>query len=685
MALKQLIIHLTLYGILFAFLAALLPWYVFVPIACFLVYLHFLYVYRRRKNRFQAILQSIRNIQTEAFSEIGQANGKDIDSMIFESFKEVAAELEKRCFQLVEKNIQLLSLKEIGLTIISSLDEKKVVDSVTTFLAKGLGFKELFVGIFDHEKEAMNVYTFRERVGEQASNKQVVKLHQINGLLKKAIFTHQSLLIRDPGMHQIGNVAEEPLFKDSTMQSFIIVPMMKSASSQYCWKSEDCILREDGSRDPGDIGFDEAKCPGCHRFPILGVIGVTDGFKAAALSKVDLVSVETLAMQIGTILENTRLYSELKQAEAFRENVINSMMNGLITVDKSGTIVLANETAEKLTGYGADGLIGMNVGNLLVDGFADDGKNPVISALHTGRGNIQREAWLVKKDSAKLPVVLNTTFLLDDAKEVQGVLAVFNDITRIKRMEEKISHLDKVAALGRFSSSIAHEIRNPLTGIAAGIQYLKRSGTIPEDQQENISFILEEVARIDRLIGDIMNVVRQGDILHQNVQIETLVKNCVSSLKELADKDAIQITTEFPSKTRKISVDQDKITQVMMNLIKNAIQASKAGDKIRIRLSFPDEVGDVLYDDVRDYAIIEVQDDGIGMEEDEKGKIFEPFFSTKHEGTGLGLYVTHSIVERHGGYIFVESDKGRGSTFTVYLPVEKVKYGDANEVSHPSS
>jgi two-component system sensor histidine kinase HydH len=327
----------------------------------------------------------------------------------------------------------------------------------------------------------------------------------------------------------------------------------------------------------------------------------------------------------------------------------------------------------------------MNVDNLLVDGFAEDGKNPVISTLRTGRGNLQREAWLVKQDDTKLPIVLNTTFLLDDTRQVQGVLAVFNDITRIKRMEEKIMHLDKVAALGRFSSSIAHEIRNPLTGIAAGIQYLKRSGTIPEDQQENISFILEEVARIDRLIGDIMNVVREGDILHQSVQLETIVKNCVSSLKELAEKDSITITTEFPGNTRKISVDQDKITQVIMNLIKNAIEASKAGDEIRIRVSFPDEVGDVLYDDVRDYAIIEVEDKGIGIGEDEKGKIFEPFFSTKHEGTGLGLYVTHSIVDRHGGYIFVESDKGRGSTFTVYLPVEKVKYGDASEVSHPSS
>ena len=142
MAPKQLIIHLTIYGVIFAFLAAWLPWYVFVPVACFLVYLHSLYVHKRKKHRYQTLMQSIRNIQTEAFTDLGPTTGKDIDSMIFESFKEVAAELEKRCFQLVEKNIQLLSLKEIGRSIISSLDEKKLVDSVFDYLVQGVGYKE---------------------------------------------------------------------------------------------------------------------------------------------------------------------------------------------------------------------------------------------------------------------------------------------------------------------------------------------------------------------------------------------------------------------------------------------------------------------------------------------------------------------------------------------------------------
>ncbi|NIM19906.1 MAG: PAS domain S-box protein [Candidatus Latescibacteria bacterium] len=683
MPLRELITNIAIYAICFALLALYLPWYIFIPIAGIAVFLNIYLVYRRKKRRYHAILQSIRNIKSEAFGELDRASGGDIDHLILESFKEVATELEKRCFQLVEKNIQLLSLKEIGLMIISSLDERKIVDSVTTFLSKGLGFKELFVGVYNQEREVMNLYVFREKSG-QHSTMTNLKLSDMDGMVKKAILRRQPVLIKDPAMHPIGSLGGEELFEDSTMETFIIVPLMKSAASLPCWENEDCLLKGQYSPDATEMTLDEARCPSCQRFPILGVVGVTDGFKAAKLSKVDLVSVETLSLQIGTILENTRLYTELKQEESFRENVINSMMNGLLTVDKTGKVVLANETAERITGYASDELIGMRVEDLIVDGFSEEGRSPVLSTLRTGRRDFHRETWVIKKDSSKLPVLLNTSFLLDESKEIQGVLAVFDDITRIKRMEEKIMHLDKLAALGRFSSSIAHEIRNPLTGIAAGIQYLKRSGSITEDQRENIAFILNEVSRIDRLIGDIMSVVRIGDLMYQNIRIETIIKNSIASLHDLAEKKSARIITEYPEESKMIKLDGDRVTQVMINLIKNAIEASNEGGEVTIRASFPQDVSDVLFDDVRDYVIIEVNDRGVGLNEDEKNKVFEPFFSTKQEGTGLGLYVSHSIVERHGGYIFVDSNKDKGTTFTVYLPVEKVQHGESSEVSHPS-
>ena len=262
-------------------------------------------------------------------------------------------------------------------------------------------------------------------------------------------------------------------------------------------------------------------------------------------------------------------------------------------------------------------------------------------------------------------------------------MAVFNDITRQKRLEEQIAHLDKLAALGRLSSSIAHEIRNPLTGIAAGIQYLQRAGEVADSQRENIEFILEEVKRIDRLIGDLMSVVRVSDLIYGETTLEELIRNGIASMSDLAQRKAVTVATEFPGDSRPIVVDADRITQVMINLLKNAIEASPSDASVTVSVSFSPDARDVLFDAVGDFAIIRVRDNGLGLTEEDKQRVFEPFFSKKTGGTGLGLYVTHSIIERHGGYIYVDSEYGVGTTFSVYLPVKQVHHGDSREVGHP--
>ncbi|UCH84504.1 MAG: PAS domain S-box protein, partial [Candidatus Latescibacterota bacterium] len=416
--------------------------------------------------------------------------------------------------------------------------------------------------------------------------------------------------------------------------------------------------------------------------PVLGVVGVTDGFKAAVLSQVDLVAVETLALQISTLLENSQLYAELKHEESFRDNVINSMMNGIITADVEGKVLLANEAAERLTGYEADELIGRHIDGIIVDQKERSDGGPVTRTLRRGEKRLQREVFIVQKEGSNRPIMLNTSLLFDDDRRIQGTIAVFMDITLIKRMEEKIAHLDKLAALGRFSSSMAHEIRNPLAGIVAGLQYLRRVGGIPDDQGENLRFILNEVNRIDRLITDILNVVQIKDLVYQPAEPDKLVKTSISVVQDAATKKQVNIVAEYPDTLHSLTIDSDRITQVLINLLKNAVEASRAGSTITVRVSYPSDVSDVLFDEIQNFVIIEVEDEGEGFTEEEKSRIFEPFFTTKDTGTGLGLYVSHSIIERHGGYILVESTKDKGSVFSVYLPMEKVEYGDSSQVGH---
>ncbi|HEU4928684.1 MAG TPA: ATP-binding protein [Candidatus Krumholzibacteria bacterium] len=670
---------------MFAVLAELLPWWVLVPLA---VTIATAYASRESiwvRDRYERVLESIRKVHGDAIGELTHVRPGDVDAAVYKALKEIATELERKNFQLVEKNIQLLSIKEIGLTLVSSLDESKVVDAVINFLSKGLGYRELFVGIFNADDEAFNLYVFRDTPEGHVHSQLHVKLEALDGLLRKSVQMHQSVLIRDPEMHPVGNPGGAPLFRDSTMSSYLIVPLVKSGATQGCETRENCVLhmtqvkREAVSMEHG------FRCAACDRIPVLGVVGVTDGFKAASLSRVDLVSVETLAVQLSTMLENNRLFAELQQEESFRDNVINSMMNGLITVDERGRVLFANALAEEITGYNQAELRQLRAQDLFVDSPTGTGENPIIRTVRTGRRGYQQEAWLIKKDGGKDPVVLNTMLLLDERKEPQGALAVFNDITRQKRMEEQITHLDKLAALGRLSSSIAHEIRNPLTGIAAGIQYLQRAGQVADSQRDNIEFILEEVKRIDRLIGDLMSVVRVSDLIYQETTMEDLIQSSIASMADLAKRKLVTMKTEFPPQPRTVVVDADRMTQVMINLLKNAIEASPADSSVTVALSFSHDASDVVFDAVGDFAIIRVRDNGLGLTEEDRQRVFEPFFSKKTGGTGLGLYVTHSIIERHGGYIAVDSEYGVGTTFAVYLPVKQVHHGDSREVGHPVS
>jgi PAS domain S-box-containing protein len=621
-------------------------------------------------------------VHGETLGDLSHVRPGYTDRAIYKLLKEVATELERKNFQLVEKNIQLLSIKEIGLTLVSSPDEAKVVDAVMNFLSKGLGYRELLAGIYDPDGEALNVYVFRDTPDGHVRGHSRTPLKQLDGLMGKSVQMHQSVLIRDPGMHPMGSIEGLPLFENSTMTSYIVVPLIKSGATQGCETREDCILHMTQvrrERSSIEHGF---HCPACGKIPILGVLAVTDGFKAATLSRVDLVSVETLAVQVGTLLENNRLFAELQHEESFRDNVINSMMNGLVTVDENGTVLFANKLAEEMTGYSGIELRGRRVEDLIVENLAGTGENPVVRTVRTGRRAYQHEAWLVKKDGRRDPILLNTSLLLDERKQPQGALAVFTDLTRQKRLEEQVAHLDKLAALGRFSSSIAHEIRNPLTGIAAGIQYLQRAGQVAETQRENIGFILDEVRRIDRLIGDLMSVVRVSDLIYEETTLESLIKAGVASMAELAKRKSVNVATDLPSRPRTVSVDADRITQVIINVLKNAIEACPPGGHVTISLSFAADARDVLFDAVGDFAIIRIRDNGLGLAEEDRTRVFEPFFTKKVGGTGLGLYVSHSIVERHGGYVYVDSEYGVGTTFSIFLPVKQVQHGGSREVGH---
>jgi two-component system sensor histidine kinase HydH len=409
------------------------------------------------------------------------------------------------------------------------------------------------------------------------------------------------------------------------------------------------------------------------------VLLATDSGRSAALSKIDLIMLETLAQNLATVLENARLYEDVKREERFREQVLASMSNGLVSVDLDGRVQLFNQAAEKLSGYPAAVLRARPSGEIISRAGAHP--DPLREALEAGHAPRAMEAALHAASGKPLPIRLTTSLLRDEDGAVQGVLGEFADLSAIKRMEAQIRHLDKLAALGRFTSSVAHEIRNPLAGITAGIHYLRKR--MDPASQEHAKFILAEVDRLNRIIEDLFRVGRPLELSLQETDLTELLERSLRTLEPRAAERGVQCVRRVAPDLPLVGVDADRIEQVIINLVQNAIDASPEGNPVDIDMrlgSSAEPLGAVPPGDA-DSLVIAVRDRGEGIDEENRDKIFEPFFTTKSRGTGLGLYVCHHIVEGHGGSIVVDTACGQGTRFVVCLPLGRIRMGGYSETA----
>jgi signal transduction histidine kinase len=269
---------------------------------------------------------------------------------------------------------------------------------------------------------------------------------------------------------------------------------------------------------------------------------------------------------------------------------------------------------------------------------------------------------------------MTTSLLRNERRAVYGAIATFVDLTPLKRAEEHARRQDRLAALGRFTSSVAHEIRNPLTGIAAGVQYLDRS-VADGPQRENLGFILSEIRRLDRIVQDLFDITHPRGLALRVQPLEDSVRRAVHSLEATIAAKRITVTVECAPYTPPVPHDADQMQQVFINLIKNAGEASPEGAAIRVTLAPMPPAGRRAHPGRHPGAasggvVARVEDRGSGISPEHLKTVFEPFFTTRQGGTGLGLYICHDIVKRHGGALTVQSEPGKGTTFSLELPME---------------
>ncbi len=268
--------------------------------------------------------------------------------------------------------------------------------------------------------------------------------------------------------------------------------------------------------------------------------------------------------------------------------------------------------------------------------------------------------------------------LTDPFGSLIGHTLIFQDITKIKEMEEQMKRLDKMGAIGLLAAGMAHEIRNPLASLSGSIQMLKGDLRLKRHQQKLMAIILRESERLNALITDFLLFATPPQSTKKSYEIQKVIEETIDLLIHSPSfHEGIHIHRPASQKNIQAMIDVDQMKQVFWNLLNNAVQAMSNGGEIRIDLEQQNGTfGEMRFPlpftqrRGREWLKISISDSGSGISSQEKENIFEPFFTTKETGTGLGLSIVHKIIGNHNGVIKVDSEVGKGSTFTIFLPTD---------------
>lgn len=370
-------------------------------------------------------------------------------------------------------------------------------------------------------------------------------------------------------------------------------------------------------------------------------------------------------------------------ARSLTLQLFESLPMGLVAAGGDGSILIKNQQASDLLGVAGDqgerGGRGSSLrhGQKLADYPGLDWKG-LMQELDKGRPIVDRELELkqpLENDGAnKLPVSLSASTLKDYSGKLTGYLFMLRDLQEVSQLKEQVRLGERLSALGNLAAGVAHEIRNPLSSIKGYISLLNDKfagnsdvdGSALETTRQTIGLMNDEVERLNKVVSELLGVARAGELKLEKASLPEVVDRALRLVEAEAEGKGVSLRFEngLPEAGHLCLLDKDKLLQALLNILINAIQASPDNGRVLISLK-----GGVRQDGGQGAELrLEIEDNGPGMSYEVQSKIFTPYFTTKPEGTGLGLTITHQIVEQHQGRLEVASLPGKGTRFTLVLP-----------------
>jgi two-component system sensor histidine kinase PilS (NtrC family) len=355
-------------------------------------------------------------------------------------------------------------------------------------------------------------------------------------------------------------------------------------------------------------------------------------------------------------LESQR--KDFSDLQAFRDLIFQSVGSGLIAVNPEGRITAFNRAAESITGVAEREALGQPWEALF--GREVDLEEARQAVAGPGAQSLRYEIRLKRRDGHEVPVGVSFWSLRSGDGEAAGLIGVCQDLSSIKRMEQQVRQADRLATIGRLSANIAHEIRNPLASLSGAIEALVRELPADPGRERLVEIVLRESERLNRIIGDFLEYARPAPMASHAVDLADLLEEVVLLVEHRSLPAELKVIREYGEKLP-ARVDPQQVRQAIWNLCINAVQAMPEGGELRVG-------GRVVPGGGPPRLQLWISDTGQGIAETDLPQIFEPFFSTKAEGSGIGLALVYRVVQDHGGQIEVRSQPGAGTSFMLILP-----------------
>jgi PAS domain S-box-containing protein len=375
------------------------------------------------------------------------------------------------------------------------------------------------------------------------------------------------------------------------------------------------------------------------------------------------VSMHVVAYLVG------RLPYRVTGGQILYEEILSQIREAVIAIDNAGRVAYVNKEALQLFNWTE---IPHLIGRRFPEILSRDEDRRLLEILTVGT-DIHGEVELPIRNGTTLPIEVKITVLYDGRGSVRGVVGVFSDLTLKRQMRRAEYRLERFRGIEEMSIGIAHEIRNPLASIRGAMQELGRRAFVDEDDRTLAAIVLKESDRLDAILDTFMGYARMKPVLRSNVDILALTREIIVLLKCREDAKSVEISLDCASEKLLMSLDIDKIKQVLINIGVNALQALEGQGSLRFHVKEgqlhrqSEGLESRVYMETQAVEIC-IEDNGPGVDRDIEGKLFTPFFSSKSQGTGLGLALAQKIIDAHGGDVSFEPLEPKGSRFKIKLP-----------------